>query len=614
SASTGVSTVSFTATDEDGNTNAVPAFTVVTVVGLGPVEVSPILVVAPAAAGLAGQPVTVSPIVVLTDPDSDIESVVVTVDGDGVLGWGALPGGLDADDSVAGQVTFSGAATAAAYQDLLQSLTLTSASTGVSTVSFTVTDVDGNSNVLPAATAVTVVGLGPVEVSPVVIVAPAAAGTTGQPVTVSPIVVLTDPDSDIESVVVTVDGGGVLGWTLSGGIDADDSVAGQVTFSGAATAAAYQDLLQSLTLTSGTAGISTVSFAVTDADGNTNVLPAATAVTVVGLGAVEVAPVVIVAPAAAGTTGQPITVSPIVVLTDPDSDIESVLVTVDGGGVLGWTLSGGIDADDSVAGQVTFSGAASAAVYQQVLQSLTLTSSTPGLQTVSFEVTDVDGNTNVLPAATAVTVVGLGAVEVAPVVIVAPVAAGTTGQPITVSPVVVLTDPDSDIESVVVTVDGDGVFGWGALLGGIDADDSVAGQVTFSGAASAAVYQQVLQSVTLTSATAGVQTVSFEVTDVDGNTNVLPAATAVTVVGLGAVEVAPVVIVAPAAAGTTGQPITVSPVVVLTDPDSDIESVVVTVDGDGVFGWGALLGGIDADDSVAGQVTFSGAATAAAYQ
>ena len=82
----------------------------------------------------------------------------------------------------------------------------------------------------------------------------------------------------------------------------------------------------------------------------------------------------------------------------------------------------------------------------------------------------------------------------------------------------------------------------------IDADDSVASQVTFSGAASAAVYQQVLQSVTLTSATAGVQTVSFEVTDVDGNTNVLPAATAVTVVGLGAVEVAPVVIVAPAAA------------------------------------------------------------------
>ncbi|WP_165762752.1 hypothetical protein, partial [Mycolicibacterium iranicum] len=586
------------------------AATAVTVVGLGAVEVAPVVIVAPAAAGTTGQPITVSPVVVLTDPDSDIESVVVTVDGDGVFGWGALLGGIDADDSVAGQVTFSGAASAGVYQQVLQSVTLTSATAGVQTVSFEVTDVDGNSNVLPAATAVTVVGLGAVEVSPVVIVAPAAAGTTGQPITVSPVVVLTDPDSQIESVVVTVDGDGVFGWgALPGGLDADDSVAGQVTFSGAASAAVYQQVLQSLTLTSAAPGLQTVSFEVTDVDGNTNAVPAGTVVTVVGLGPVEVSPILVVAPAAAGLAGQPITVSPIVVLTDPDSDIESVVVTVDGGGVLGWTLSGGIDADDSVAGQVTFTGAASAAVYQQVLQSLTLTSSAPGLQTVSFEVTDVDGNSNVLPAATAVTVVGLGAVEVAPVVIVAPAAAGTTGQPITVSPVVVLTDPDSDIESVVVTVDGDGVFGWGALLGGIDADDSVAGQVTFSGAASAGVYQQVLQSVTLTSATAGVQTVSFEVTDVDGNSNVLPAATAVTVVGLGAVEVSPVVIVAPAAAGTTGQPITVSPVVVLTDPDSQIESVVVTVDGDGVFGWGALPGGLDADDSVAGQVTFSGAAS-----
>ncbi|ORV90023.1 beta strand repeat-containing protein [Mycolicibacterium iranicum] len=613
SATAGVQTVSFEVTDVDGNSNVLPAATAVTVVGLGAVEVSPVVIVAPAAAGTTGQPITVSPVVVLTDPDSQIESVVVTVDGDGVFGWGALPGGLDADDSVAGQVTFSGAASESVYQQVLQSITLTSATAGLSTVEFTVTDVDGNTNVLPAATAVTVVGLGAVEVAPVVIVAPAAAGTTGQPVTVSPIVVLTDPDSDIESVVVTVDGGGVLGWTLSGGIDADDSVAGQVTFSGAATAAAYQDLLQSLTLTSSVPGLKSVSFAVTDVDGNSNVLPAATVVTVVGLGAVEVSPVVIVAPAAAGTTGQPITVSPIVVLTDPDSDIESVVVTVDGGGVLGWTLSGGIDADDSVAGQVTFSGAATAAVYQQVLQSLTLTSASTGVSTVSFEVTDVDGNSNVLPAATAVTVVGLGPVEVSPILVVAPAAAGLAGQPITVSPIVVLTDPDSQIESVVVTVDGDGVLGW-TLSGGIDADDSVAGQVTFSGAATAAAYQDLLQSLTLTSAAPGLQTVSFEVTDVDGNTNVLPAATAVTVVGLGAVEVSPVVIVAPAAAGTTGQPITVSPIVVLTDPDSDIESVVVTVDGDGVFGWGALPDEIDADDSVAGQVTFSGAATAAVYQ
>ncbi|MCG7593214.1 Ig-like domain-containing protein [Mycobacterium sp. PSTR-4-N] len=609
SASAGISTVSFTVTDVDGNPNALSAVTAVTVVGLGPVEVSPVLIVAPVAAGTTGQPITVSPIVVLSDPDSNIESVVVTVNGDGVLGW-TLSGGISADDSIGGQVTFTGAASAAVYQQVLQSITLTSASAGFSTVEFAVTDVDGNSS-LPVVTAVTVVGLGPVEVSPVLVVAPVAAGTTGQPITVSPIAVLSDPDSNIESVVVTVDGDGVLGWTLSGGISADDSIGGRVTFSGAASAAVYQQVLQSITLTSASAGISTVSFVVTDVDGNSS-LPVVTAVTVVGLGPVEVSPILVVAPAAAGATGQPITVSPIAVLTDPDSDIESVVVTVTGGGTLGWgTLPGGIAADDSVIGQVTFTGAASAATYQTLLQSITLTSATPGLSTVSYEVTDADGNSS-LPVATAVTVVGLGPVEVSPVLVVAPAAAGTTGQPITVSPVVVLTDPDSDIESVVVTVDGDGVLGW-TLSGGISADDSIGGQVTFSGAASAAVYQQVLQSITLTSASAGVSTVSFTVTDADGNSG-LPVATAVTVVGLGPVEVSPVLVVAPVAAGTTGQPVTVSPVVVLTDPDSDIESVVVTVTGGGTLGWGTLPGGIAADDSVTGQVTFTGAASAATYQ
>ncbi|MBX7448074.1 hypothetical protein GR927_08725 [Mycolicibacterium sp. 3033] len=613
SATPGLSTVSFTVTDVDGNPNALPAATVVTVVGMGPVEVPPILVVAPAAAGLTGQPITVSPIVVLTDPDSDIESVVVAVTGGGTLGWGTLPDGMDADDRTPGQVTFTGAASAAVYQQVLQSITLTSATAGISTVSFAVTDADGNSS-LSVATAVTVVGLGPVEVSPILAVAPVAAGLTNQPITVSPIVVLTDPDSDIQSVVVTVDGDGVLGWgTLPVGIDADDQTPGQVTFTGAASAAVYQQVLQSITLTSAAAGISTVSFAVTDADGSPDALPAATVVTVVGLGPVEVSPILVVAPVAAGLTGQPITVSPVVVLTDPDSDIESVVVTVDGDGVLGWTLSGGITADDSVTGQVTFTGAASAATYQTLLQSVTLTSATPGLSTVSFEVTDADGNSS-LSVATVVTVVGLGPVEVSPILVVAPVAAGLTGQPITVSPEVVLTDADSNIQSVVVAVTGGGTLGWGTLPDGVDADDQTPGQVTFTGAASAAVYQQVLQSITLTSATPGLSTVSFEVTDADGNPNALPAATVVTVVGLGPVEVSPILLVAPAAAGTTGQPVTVSPVVVLTDPDSDIQSVVVAVTGGGTLGWGTLPDGIDADDQTPGQVTFTGAASAAVYQ
>ncbi|MCV7056053.1 hypothetical protein H7I56_12835, partial [Mycolicibacterium gilvum] len=90
---------------------------VVTVVGLS-VEVPPLVVVSPVATGVAGQPITVSPIVVITDLDSDIESATVTItdpaDGD-VLSWGEVPDGFGVSVG-AGSVTFTGAASAAIYQ------------------------------------------------------------------------------------------------------------------------------------------------------------------------------------------------------------------------------------------------------------------------------------------------------------------------------------------------------------------------------------------------------------------------------------------------------------------------------------------------------------------
>ncbi|MCV7057874.1 hypothetical protein [Mycolicibacterium gilvum] len=139
---------------------------------------------------------------------------------------------------------------------------------------------------------------------------------------------------------------------------------------------------------------------------------------------------------------------------------------------------------------------------------------------MSFSVTDVDGNPNVVPAGTVVTVVGLS-VEVPPLVVVSPVAAGVVGQPITVSPIVIITDLDSDIESATVTIvdpaEGD-VPSWGGLPQGVSTVgfDAESGTVTFTGVASAQVYQQLLQSVMLTSTAAGLKSVSFSVTDVAG--------------------------------------------------------------------------------------------------
>ncbi|MGP4059070.1 hypothetical protein ACTWP6_30445, partial [Mycobacterium sp. 4D054] len=95
----GLKSVSFAVVDGEGNASAVPAGTVVTVVGLAS-EVPPLVVVSPVAAGSAGSPITVSPIVVITDLDSEqIGSATVTLSnpsaGD-MLSWGGLPAGVDA--------------------------------------------------------------------------------------------------------------------------------------------------------------------------------------------------------------------------------------------------------------------------------------------------------------------------------------------------------------------------------------------------------------------------------------------------------------------------------------------------------------------------------------
>ncbi len=159
-------TVSFIVTDDQGQ-SSVPASTIVTVLGL-PVAAAPLVVTAPVAAGTAGGAVTVSPVVAITDIDStQLASATVTTSG-GSLSYGTLPSGVTATPS-GNSVTFTGAASVSVYQQLLQLVTLTSASPAIATVSFSVTDDQGQSSV-PASTIVTVVGL-PVAAAPLIVAA-----------------------------------------------------------------------------------------------------------------------------------------------------------------------------------------------------------------------------------------------------------------------------------------------------------------------------------------------------------------------------------------------------------------------------------------------------------
>ena len=636
SVTAGLKTVTFSVTDLEGVTSVVPAVTLVTVVGVPETSLAPVVVAAPVAAGTTGSVISVSPILVIADVDSShLGSAVVTVagyqDGD-VLDFDATlaPGVLGSYTN--GLLTFSGTASVADYQALLRSVTLTSTSIGIRTVSFEVTDAGGATNLTPAGTVVTVVGVPGVSLPPLVVASPVAAGTAGSAITVSPVVVITDVDSShLGSATVTVDGyqdGDVLGFdgTLPPGVTAG-YVGGVLTFTGDATVAEYQALLRSVTLTSESAGVKAVSFAVIDADGVDSVVPAVTVVTVIGLPATSLAPVVVVSPIAAGVAGTPITVSPVVVISDLDSShLGSATVTVDGyqdGDVLGFdgTLPPGVTAG-YVGGVLTFTGDATVAEYQALLRSVTLTSTQPGLKSVTFVVTDIEGGTNAVPAGTVVTVLGVPGATLAPVVVVSPVAAGRTGSAIVVSPVVVITDLDSShIASAAVTVGGsaDGVLlDFDAALAAGILGSYADGVLTFTGAATVAEYQALLRSVTLTSAGAGVETVTFAVTDLEGNTNVVPAGTVVTVIGLPELTYPPVVVVSPIAAGVAGTAITVSPVVVISDLDSShIGSATVTVDGyqdgDVLDVTAGLSPGVQAGYAD-GVLTVTGDATVAEYQ
>ncbi|WP_131705459.1 beta strand repeat-containing protein [Mycolicibacterium obuense] len=599
---TGIVTVSFTVVDDQGK-SSVPATTAVTVLGV-PVAIAPVVVTSPTTAGTTGSAVTVSPVVVVTDIDStQLALATVTATGGGTIGYGTLPSGVIATPGT-NSVTFTGAASVAAYQQLLQSITLTASSAGIVTVSFTVVDDQGKSSV-PATSAVTVLGV-PVAIAPVVVTAPVAAGTTGSPVTVSPAVVITDIDStQLASATVSATGGTIGYGTLPSGVTATPGT-NSVTFTGAASVAAYQQLLQSITLTDGSAGIVTVTFTVVDDQGKSSV-PATTAVTVLGV-PVATAPVVVTAPTAAGTTGSAVTVSPVVLVTDIDStQLASATVTTSGGTLNYGALPSGVSATPG-ANSVTFTGAASVAAYQQLLQSITLTDGSAGIVTVSFTVVDDHGKSSV-PTTTAVTVLGVP-VAIAPVVVSAPTAAGTAGAAVTVSPVVMITDIDStQLGSATVTTTG-GALNYGTLPNGVTATPGT-NSVTFTGAASVAAYEQLLQSITLTSGSAGIVTVTLTVVDDQGKSSV-PTTTAVTVLGV-PVAIAPVVVTAPTAAGTTGAAVTVSPVVVITDIDStQLASATVTAS-DGTLNFGTLPSGVIATPG-AGSVTFTGAASVAAYE
>ncbi|MDZ7885207.1 MAG: hypothetical protein U5N53_20980 [Mycobacterium sp.] len=221
-----------------------------------------------------------------------------------------------------------------------------------------------------------------------------------------------------------------LTFTASNGVTGSYAD-GVLTLTGSASVAAYQTVLQSVSLSTdptGLVGVRTIEFSVTDAAGLEALVPGVTAMTVVA--AVNVAPTVVALPVGVVTAGQSTTVSPIVtIVNDPGEDIAGATVTIslgaDPADELTFTASGGINGSYSN-GVLTLTGEASSADYQTVLQSVSFSADAAGLigvRTIEFSVTDAAGQEALLPGVTALTVVAVA--NAAPTILTTPVGAVT---------------------------------------------------------------------------------------------------------------------------------------------------------------------------------------------
>ena len=245
---------------------------------------------------------------------------------------------MTADTTVAGQITFAGTASVAAYQALLRSVTYTNTSDNPSpaarSVAFVVTD-DGG---LPSPAATRAVAVSPANDAPVVVLSGSTPAFTegGLAVAVDAGLTVADPDSNVVGATVSITGGfaagqdvlAVAGPLPAGVTAAYNGATGVLTLSGSATPAAYQSLLQSVTYanTSANPSVTPRTVSVVVSDGSLSSAPVTTTVTVA---AVDTPPT---ANPDAYTTLEDASVSGNVLANDTDPDGPALTASVVGGG------------------------------------------------------------------------------------------------------------------------------------------------------------------------------------------------------------------------------------------------------------------------------------------
>jgi hypothetical protein len=682
-------TVTWTITDSAAGNNSGSAVSTIDVTA---VNDAPVLATVAASAAFtenAGT-VTLSSSVSVSDPDNlKLASATVAItggtfasDGDvlavdaGVLAGTSITASYNATSET---LTLTGSDTLADYQAVLDTLTFNSTSDNPDDfgadpsrqVTWVLNDGSGSSNL--SAPATTTVGITALNDAPTISAAATDSFVTGQTLTLSPSLSVSDPDNlNLASATVSVTAGNLAGDVLdahtagTGIVASYDATAETLVLSGTDTLAHYQQVLDSVTFSSTAADPTNLGADPTRTitwTANDGALDSAAATTTVSL---QVGPALFVPNNAAFTEGDgPTTLSPSLLLNDSNSgaQITSATVKITGGAFVGdgdqlaadaGVLAGipGISASyDATAETLTLSGADSAAHYQQVLDSITFTTGSDNpddfgadpTRTVTWTVTDDQSTNNIDTATSTIAITGVNDAPTLNNVAVGAsytengTAAVLSGTSVTVA------DPDSlTLASATVSITAGTFAGDGDVLSFNTAGTAITASynatseaLTLSGSDTTAHYEQVLDSITFSSTSDNptdfgsdpTRTVTWVVNDGSGSFNVSAAAT--TTVSVTAVNDAPTVTGQAAhVAFTVANTVTLSPALSVSDPDSlTLAGATVKITG-GTFGGdgdvlsiaGATSGTLDAGaiafsyDASAETLTLTGSDTFADYQ
>ncbi len=548
-------TVSFVVNDGNDSSNTSSREIVINAVNDAPVLST--IEMAPALYTENGSPIGITGNLTVGDiDDSNIESASVSITGNFATGEDVLEftdqfGITGVYDAVTGVLTLTGSAALTDYQAAIQSVSFQNTSDNPSdlnrTVSFVVNDGNVSSNQLYRDIVFTTVNDPPV-ISNIELL-PSFFTENDDPVGITDNLALSDVDDTyIESASVYISanfapGEDELAFTDQSGIAGSyDATTGTMMLTGSATLADYVTAIHSVSYQNAsddpTTLDRTVSFSVNDGDSNSNVMSRNITFTAVNdspaLSTIETAPALYTENSAA------ISVTGNLSITDvDDTKIESATVAITGNFALGediltFTDHPGVTGSyDTGSGVLALTGTATLADYETAIHSIGYqnTSDNPsGLdRTVSFLVNDGDINSNITSRNITFTAVNdspvLSTIETAPAIYFEnSTSIGVTGN-LAISDV-----DDSRIESATVSIGGNFTAGEDELFftnqqGIAGSYDNTSGILTLSGSATAAEYQQALQSITYANSSEHpnplARQVSFAINDGELGSNVL---------------------------------------------------------------------------------------------